>query len=415
MTDLIPAPLATMREITGTLEEPGSNDNPVILAWANEIAQRFPEMKLYCAQYTHDSIPWCGLTVAYVMAHNGIRPQYGAEDTDKFLWARSWTEFGTEVNTPPQLGDVLVFAGHVSMFDGQDGDYYLCRGGNQSDSVKVSRYPASSVLAIRRAPGTSSVAIPKPPTKPISKTKRYTSIVATVFGGSSEPNTSAYDNHEIDDDEFGVALPYHFSGTRPKVRVFNGERSVDCNIVDVGPWNTNDKYWETNARPQAESGTDLSGRTTNKAGIDLTPAAALALGINGKGTVDWMFIPQPANTTVKEEQVVRDSSRKLKLLSNVRNAVKAAISSAAGIFTMDNFGFFNSWLGIGNGAIPVTTLITIGVMGVGIWWLVNVLDRMSMEDFKSGNWMPSELAKVQAIAQPEAPTQPEASNAAVGS
>jgi len=395
MTDTIPAPLQTMRDITGTLEEPGSDDNPVIIGWADEIASKFPEMKLYCAQYTHDSIPWCGLTIAYVMAHNGIRPQYGSSDTEKFLWARAWEDFGTAREGEPQLGDILVFPGHVSMYDGRDGDYYLCRGGNQSDQVKVSRYPASSVLAVRVPPaGGTAAALPKPPViKPNPKEKRYTSITATVFGGSEDPNTSAYDGHEIDDDEFGVALPARFTGKRPKVRVFNGERSVDCDIVDVGPWNTNDKYWESDSRPQAESGEDITGRTTNHAGIDLTPAAALALGINGKGTVDWMFIDAPTPNSAREEKVVRDGSRKMRLFANIRMFVQFVIATVSGWFSLDNFGLVNSFLGIGHGAVPASTLLTLLMVGGAAWILVNYLDKLSMEDFKAGRWMPSELHK----------------------
>lgn len=393
-TEIIPGPLKTMRDITGTLETAGSADNPVILSWADEIAKKFPEMKLYCAQYQHDSIPWCGLTVGYVMAHNGIKPIFGPTDTDKFLWARAWEQFGTKVDEP-KPGDVLVFPGHVSMFDGQEGDYYLCRGGNQSDSVKISKYPTSSVIAIRRPPYSASDPVVTKPI-PISKDKtqmRYTNIIATVFGGQTDPNTSAYDNHEIDDDELGVALPARFEGDRPKVRVFSADKAVDCDIVDVGPWNTKDRYWETNSRPQAESGEDLTGRTTNKAGIDLTPAAAFALGINGKGTVDWMFIPAQKINTKKEEQVVRDSSKKMRLFDNIRMTMKAIVLAVSGLFTTDSFGWLNTWLGIGNGAIPITTLFTIALAGIGVWVLVNVLDTMSMDDFKAGRWMPSELAK----------------------
>lgn len=389
----IPAPLQTMRDITGTLEEPGSADNPVILSWADEIAKKFPEMKLYCAQYTHDSIPWCGLTVGYVMAHNGIKPIFGTEDTDKFLWARAWSQFNVAREGAPQPGDIIVFPGHVTMFESQDGDYYLCRGGNQSDNVKVSRYPISSVVSVRALPGTSIVAT-KPPVK-ASNSKHFTSITATVFGGTGDPNNSAYDDSEIDNDVLGVALPARFTGVRPRVRVFNGDRSVDCNIVDVGPWNTNDKYWETNSRPQAESGTDLSGRATNKAGIDLTPAAAFALGINGKGTVDWMFLPAAASNETKEEKVVRDSSKKMRLFSYVRTWMKAVIATASGWVTADNFGLFNSWLGIGNGAVPISTLLVLGLAGLLVWLLVNTLDKMSMDDFKKGRWMPSELSLAQ--------------------
>ena len=47
----------------------------------------------------------------------------------------------------------------------------------------------------------------------------------------------------------------------------------------------NDPYWMTGTRPKAESGTDMSGQRTNGAGVALTPAAAAAIGLNGKGKV----------------------------------------------------------------------------------------------------------------------------------
>jgi hypothetical protein len=40
----------------------------------------------------------------------------------------------------------------------------------------------------------------------------------------------------------------------------------------------------------------MSGRKTNRAGIDLTLAAAKAIQIDGKGLVDWDFIASPAVT-----------------------------------------------------------------------------------------------------------------------
>lgn len=120
--------------------------------------------------------------------------------------------------------------------------------------------------------------------------KRFTDITATVFGGHADRNTSAYDGHVINDTELGVALPARLVGPRPKVRVIHGDKSVVCDIVDVGPWNTNDPYWHGSGRPQAESGHDKTGRRTNHAGIDLTPGAARAIGIDGMGKVDWEFI-----------------------------------------------------------------------------------------------------------------------------
>lgn len=132
----------------------------------------------------------------------------------------------------------------------------------------------------------------KPSAATVPASKRFTGITATVFGGAADRNVSAYDGHVITDQELGVALPYRFTGTRPKVRVYAGGKFVECPIVDVGPWNTSDPYWSGSGRPQAESGRDKTGRVTNRAGIDLTPAAARAIGIAGKGTVDWEFVSQ---------------------------------------------------------------------------------------------------------------------------
>jgi hypothetical protein len=125
---------------------------------------------------------------------------------------------------------------------------------------------------------------------PATPIRRFT-VTATVFGGIGDEQPSAYaDVPKGWPGRPGVALPGRFQLPRPKVRVFNGGKSVDCEIVDVGPWNTNDPYWVTGARPQAESGTDQRGRRTNHAGLDLTPAAASAVGVDGKGVVDWEFI-----------------------------------------------------------------------------------------------------------------------------
>jgi hypothetical protein len=137
---------------------------------------------------------------------------------------------------------------------------------------------------------------------------RYAGITATVFGGSSEFKRSDYDGHVITDDELGVALPFRFGGTRPTVRVFNPANgaSVVCDIVDVGPWNSNDPYWQTGARPQAESGVAQDGSRTNLAGIDLTPAAARQLGIDGKGEVQWEFAaPSAAQPSMEYSMLSR--------------------------------------------------------------------------------------------------------------
>lgn len=123
------------------------------------------------------------------------------------------------------------------------------------------------------------------------KPGRFTNITATEFGGAGDEQPTAYTDVAAGwPQRPGVALPFRFGQPRPRVRVFRDRKSIDCEIVDVGPWNINDPYWRAGARPQAEAGIDLTGRKTNGAGIDLTPAAALAIGLNGKGSVDWEFI-----------------------------------------------------------------------------------------------------------------------------
>jgi uncharacterized protein (TIGR02594 family) len=284
MTHSIPGWLDTMRQITGTN---AATDNATIVGWAAKIGELFPDMAPYCRGYTNDTIAWCGLTVGYCMAINGIRPVFGTVDVDRFLYALAWRDFGTKVETP-QPGDVMVFDfgggdHHVTLYEQTQGTAYVCRGGNQSSRVKVSNCAQSQCIGIFRPPEPKLQAVAAAPLA----VQVFNGITATVFGGVADRETSAYDGHVINDSELGVALPARFTGPRPDVRVFNAGRSVVCKIVDVGPWNKNDPYWKTGARPAAESQPG-----TNKAGIDLTPAAARAIGIDGKGKVDWEFADQ---------------------------------------------------------------------------------------------------------------------------
>ena len=125
-----------------------------------------------------------------------------------------------------------------------------------------------------------------------------------MFGGNADPNNSAYQPYDkITDTELSVALPYKFAGSRKQVRVHNIANGLEvvCSIRDVGPWLTDDSdYVLADARPLAETcyinGQPLprgphKGKVPNGAGIDLTPAAAKAIGLSGKGRVSWGFEP----------------------------------------------------------------------------------------------------------------------------
>lgn len=135
-----PAPhmLLEALKLYGTLEKAGSADNPDILAWAKELGLK---------DYTHDSIPWCGLFIG-IVAHRAGRPLAASP-----LWARSWSDWGTK-SPKAALGDVLVFVrnggGHVALYVGEDSDYYHCLGGNQGDAVSIVRISKERCIAVRR-------------------------------------------------------------------------------------------------------------------------------------------------------------------------------------------------------------------------------------------------------------------------
>jgi len=139
-----------------------------------------------------------------------------------------------------------------------------------------------------------------PPVPPTNLIRQQTGITATVFGGE-DVQYSAYTGKLLNATDLYLSLPATFKGERPKVRVFANGKAIEASIEDKGPWNIDDPYWETGARPQAETGTDKRGRKTNLAGIDLSPELGRRLGIDGKGKVDWEFVgtdatkPAPAD------------------------------------------------------------------------------------------------------------------------
>ena len=125
-----------------------------------------------------------------------------------------------------------------------------------------------------------------------------TGITATEFGGGGDEQDSAYpDIDYITGTTKGVALPYKWKETpRPRVTVKGPGGEITTDIVDLGPWNTNDpSYVLDGERPlvegQYEDGTEAqNGQVpTNDAAIDLTPPVADAVGISGKGKVQWRF------------------------------------------------------------------------------------------------------------------------------
>jgi N-acetylmuramoyl-L-alanine amidase len=151
----------------------------------------------------------------------------------------------------------------------------------------------------------------EPPTEPelppvgVGAFSPYTTdIKCSVFGGGSDPNNSAYPPFDpISDTEMAVALPWKFEGALPEVLVRNlaNGKEVVCAIRDLGPWLIDDPYWQNNRRPLAETCAENEmelprgpneGEVPNGAGIDITPAAARAIDLEGMGQVSWRFVDQ---------------------------------------------------------------------------------------------------------------------------
>lgn len=133
-----PKMLVEALKLYGVLEVPGSGDSATIMGWAKELGIR--------SIYTADSIPWCGLFAAIVAK------RAGKEVVKDPLWALNWGTFGKLTKTP-ELGDILTFkregGGHVALYVGEDDTAYHCLGGNQSDSVCITRIAKSRLYQAR--------------------------------------------------------------------------------------------------------------------------------------------------------------------------------------------------------------------------------------------------------------------------
>jgi len=131
-------------ELFGTLETPGVKDNATILGWAKEVGG------WEANYYTKDSIPWCGLFVAIVCLR-------AKKDVAKnYLRAMSWASWGKPISEKEVgLGDILVFSrnggGHVGFYVAEDATAYHVLGGNQSDSVSITRIAKSRLYSCQRA------------------------------------------------------------------------------------------------------------------------------------------------------------------------------------------------------------------------------------------------------------------------
>lgn len=128
----------------GLREVPGAVHNKVILDMAAALGRKAG------ITITDDETPWCGTFMGAVcQAVGGVPPNICVR-------ARSWLEWGEPVGQPYR-GDVLILSrpggAHVCQYLAEDKTHYYVVGGNQSNSVSVTRIPKALLLGARRMPG----------------------------------------------------------------------------------------------------------------------------------------------------------------------------------------------------------------------------------------------------------------------
>jgi uncharacterized protein (TIGR02594 family) len=133
----------------GQKEVGGKVDNPLIMSM----------LKLDMNWPSSDEVPWCSAFANWICWHARL-------PRSKDLRARSWLSIGKGIPLDEAVpGDIIVLKrgtgdqpgpevtdapGHVGFYAGIFGEFIEVLGGNQSDQVKISRYPKSRLLGVRR-------------------------------------------------------------------------------------------------------------------------------------------------------------------------------------------------------------------------------------------------------------------------
>ncbi|NRA86859.1 MAG: TIGR02594 family protein [Rhizobiales bacterium] len=150
----------------GTKEIKGQKDNPKIVQYFADVGHEWVK---------DDETPWCAAFVGSCLEKAGLT-------STRALNARSYLKWGRKI-IKPVVGCVVIFKrgksswqGHVAFYMGETKTHIKVLGGNQGNTVKISRYKKSDLLGYRLSK-----------TKLISKTNVASlvgvgGVVATQFG-----------------------------------------------------------------------------------------------------------------------------------------------------------------------------------------------------------------------------------------
>ncbi len=137
---MIPRWLEKARTYIGTKEIPGLKNSEVVMGWAAYLGGW---VKTF---YKNDEIAWCGL------AAGALFKACGFPIPKNPLSALSYATWGVKL-AEPALGAVLVCersgGGNVGLYEGEGATFDHVLGGNQANTVRVSRIEKERCVAIR--------------------------------------------------------------------------------------------------------------------------------------------------------------------------------------------------------------------------------------------------------------------------
>lgn len=127
----------------GVKEYAGEADNPDVVKYLKSVEA------LSRSDQRNDETAWCSAFVNWCIEQAGLPGTNSAA-------ARSWLEWGTEIQEPEE-GCIVVlwrdspesWKGHVGFFIKENSNNIYILGGNQNDEVNISHYPKYRVLSYR--------------------------------------------------------------------------------------------------------------------------------------------------------------------------------------------------------------------------------------------------------------------------
>jgi uncharacterized protein (TIGR02594 family) len=95
----------------------------------------------------NDQTYWCSAFCVWVMEEAGYT-------STKSAWARSWLDWGKEIDDHPERGAITVFrrgvsSGHVGFYLAHTGSTIRVLGGNQGDAVSIANQDRDNFLGYR--------------------------------------------------------------------------------------------------------------------------------------------------------------------------------------------------------------------------------------------------------------------------